>query len=276
MPAAPPAGPPAAPIQPAAAAGAKAGGGSALKIILIVLAVLFVGSLLAAGSFVYSRYRRAAERVAQIAKDYGVDRGSGTNSGSAAPSFRIQSTPPAGDDCSALPWQTAAQTLGVAFERVQIGTGSGGSETCEFFVSAEERQRLAKAQMVKGFGQSQNTNEKEAVNGAQGVAQGWLNLALGSGLNAKITDPFLTLDLLRSGGRDKWSTLESVQNGAKGVSGGVFGMQPLEGVGDKAYLLPGGLNVAVLKGDALFNITFSFFPGPERAAAVARQVADRL
>lgn len=278
---------PPAPAQPymqtAPPGAAAASGGSAVKIIVIVAVGLFVVGAISVGSLAYFAYR-AKQKITEIAKDYGVDGGSG-------PSFKIPSTPPAGGDCPTLPWQDASRSLGVAFERVEI-THDNEQDGCEFFVSAEERQRLAKAQIAAGLSQtSKAQTDADGVKGAADVAAGAINFisqsgilerAIGSGFKDKKSpdsskDPFLTLQLDRAGGQAAWAKIESVQSGMKSVGGSAaLVIQPLEGVGDKAYLMPGGVNVMALKGNAMFSITFSFAPGGEKAAAVARQVAAHL
>ena len=70
--------------------------------------------------------------------------------------------------------------------------------------------------------------------------------------------------------------LDQMQAGAKVVSGSQIGMTPIEGLGDKAYVLPAGVGVMVLKGDAFFGMTFFAWPGHDKAVALARQVAEHL
>ena len=276
----------------APAPAAKAGGGSALKIILIVVGGLFLVGVLAAGSLLYFGYR-AKQKITQLANEYGLDAGSGAKSGSNAAVFRVPSTPPAGSGCPLLPWQEASQSLAVAFERVESKRNADGTETCDFFVGSEERQRLAKAQMAAGFRRTQNPDEKQAAKGVESVAEGWISLAQNSGVLERAIgsgfhdsgaknpgkganpDPFLHLELRRVGGQSGWSALETGQAGVKSALGGV-GMQPLEGVGDKAYILPGGLGIFVLKGDAFFALTFTHLPGADKASAVTRQVVAHL
>src|SRR6202011_756824 len=76
-----------------------------------------------------------------------------------------------------------------------------------------------------------------------------------------------------------WTKFDQLQAGAKvvsGVSGSQIGMTPIEGLGDTAYVLPAGMGVMVLKGDAFFGMTFFAWPGQDKAIALAKRVAEHL
>jgi hypothetical protein len=63
------------------------------------------------------------------------------------------------------------------------------------------------------------------------------------------------IHFVRKHGAQAWTKFDQMQAGAKAVSsvaGSQIGMTPIEGLGDKAYVLPAGVGVMVLKGDA-FN-----------------------
>jgi hypothetical protein len=69
-----------------------------------------------------------------------------------------------------------------------------------------------------------------------------------------------------------------MQSGMKSV-GGSLGIvsEGMEGLGDKAYMVPGGLHTFVLKGDTMFALSFAkFAPNREKATALCTQVLGRL
>ncbi|MBI3682271.1 MAG: zinc ribbon domain-containing protein [Acidobacteria bacterium] len=264
--------------SPAPAAPVKAGGGSAAKIILIAGGVFVAFGLVAAGGLLYVGYR-AKQKIVEIGKEYGVDIGSAAKSGRSAPSESTPATPApspsAGSGCPILSGQEAAQILGIAVERVESRRNADGSETCEFFVNVAERLRLAKEQMAKGIGQMQSAkDDKTGVQEAERLTTGALN-ALQNLAGADDAGPSFTLEFMRSGAKPKWANLEKAQGGVQGTTG--FGMAPVEGLGDKAYLVPAGAGVFVLKGDAMLAFAFrAFAPGRDKATALARQASGRL
>jgi len=70
--------------------------------------------------------------------------------------------------------------------------------------------------------------------------------------------------------------IQAAQSGVQNVSNGQFGMTPISGLGDKAYVLPAGTAITVLKGDEWFTVQFYAWPGPDRATAVAKRVVAHL
>lgn len=271
------AAPPAAPVQ---AAPVKAGGGSALKIILIIVCGLFFLGAVGIGGMVYVAYR-AKQKFTQLANEYGVDGGTSAKSGtSAAAAFRLQAIPPAGSDCPFLPWQDASRTLGIAIERIEhTPNGADGSEECKYWVSPAERQRLMKAEIASGISAVGKKDEKTDIDGFEKVVGGALGALIEAHGDNKNEDPAMQLQVWRRQGQAMWDKMEEAKTNAKGVGFdvGALGVQPVEGVGDKATMLPAGHSIMTLKGDSFFLLGFGqFVPGREKTAALAKQVVGRL
>jgi hypothetical protein len=265
---------------PVQAAPVTAGGGSALKIILIIVCGLFFLGAIGIGGMAYLVYR-GKQKFTQLANEYGVDGGAAAKSGTSAPAaFRLQATAPAGSDCPFLPWQEASRTLGIAIERTEhTPNGADGSEECKYWVSPAERQRLMKAEIASGISAVGKKDEKTDIDGFEKVVGGALGALIEAHGDNKNEDPAMQLQVWRSQGRAMWDKMEEAKTNAKGVGFdvGALGVQPVEGVGDKATMLPAGHSIMTLKGDSFFLLGFGqFVPGREKTAALAKQVVGRL
>ncbi len=225
--AAQPAGP-----APALAPAVKAGGGSALKIILIIVCGLFLLGAIGVGGMVYLAYR-AKQKITQLASDYGVDGGTAAKSrASTVAAFKLQTVPPTGSDCPFLPWQEASRTLGIAIERTEhTRDRADGSEECKYWVSPAERQRLMKAEIASGISAAGKGDEKTATDGFEKLIGGALGAVIEANGDNKNEDPAMLLQVWRSQGRAMWDKMEEAKANAKGVGFdiGSLGVQPVEG-----------------------------------------------
>ena len=90
----------------------------------------------------------------------------------------------------------------------------------------------------------------------------------------------MILQVYRSDGQAMWDKLEAAKNSVKDTTGVDFAgltTQPVQGVGDRATVLPGGHSIMALKGDAFFVLSFQqFAPGRDKTTALAKLVAGRL
>lgn len=253
------AGPPAAPVAPA-------GGGSGAKIIIIVVAVCVALGALAVGSLVYVAHR-AKQKLAELTQEYSV---------SPVPGLRVQVRPPEGSGCTLLSGEEAAQILGVAIERVESSPWESGGTECKYWVSIAERKRLASAQIassLRGLGNNTGSDDK-AVKDAAGLVAGALDAVASSSTDAT-TDFAFSLQVRPSGGKKEWEDIEHGHAALKAWAG--LSMQEAAGVGDKAYVVPGGQGVMALKGDASLLLNFqAFAPGQDKAIALAKLTAGRL
>ena len=180
-----------------------------------------------------------------------------------------------------LQGQEAAQVLGVEVERAELDSnGPDGTVLCRYWVSATERQRLIREEMVSGLMEmgktdtkSDQANLEKLIGGAGGI------LAEGSS-NGQNGDFAFSLQVWRKNGKEQWDKMELAQTKAKNAFGSDFAgvaMQSVEGIGDRAIELPAGHSIMVLKGDTFFLLGFQqFVPGREKTAALARIVAARI
>lgn len=259
--------------SPTSAAGTSA----ATKIILIVVgAVVLLGCIGVAG-LVYVGYR-AKQKIAELKQEYAVTDGA---SGSSSSGSRVFS-PSKGTGCQLLEGQEAAGILGVAVERVEFTpNGPDGSEWCRYWVSADERKRLARAEIASGISAVSNANDKTSTAAVEKLIGGALGAAIEASGDNHNDDFAFSIQLWRSGGKSQWEKIESAKSGVKDFTGVDFGdltgTQQIEGVGDRAMVLPAGHSIMVLKGDTFFLLGFQqFVPGREKTTALARAVVGRV
>jgi hypothetical protein len=264
--------PAAPPISPAAAP-VKSGGGAG-KVLLIVGGVVFLFVAVGVAGVVYVGYR-AKQKIESLKKEY-VD----TPASDSAANSGVLTTPgaiPAGSvrgGCPVLPAEEASRVLGIAVERVTQKEDPTEGEVCDFFVSDAERSRLAQAEITKAIGgMSHTSDDKQGVEEAQNLARGAIN-AFGSFEDKGSKEPMLELSVMRSGGQAAFEKVQQTQNVANSVSAASF--QDVQGVGDKAVIAPAGQSAFVLKGDTMFTLNFRYFPGSDKAVAMAKEVAGRL
>jgi hypothetical protein len=189
--------------------------------------------------------------------------------------------PSKGSGCRMLEGQEAAGILGVAVDRVESSAdGSDGSESCRYWISAAERKRLEAAEIIAGINAAGKADGKNAAAGAEKLIGGVLGAAIEAAGDNNNSDYAFSIQLWRSGGRSMWDKMESAKSEAKGVTGVDFAgltTQAVEGVGDRATVLPAGHSIMVLKGDTFFLLGFQqFVPGTEKTTALARAVVGRL
>ncbi len=182
----------AAPTAPAA----SQGGSTAVKIILIVLAVFVFLMLLAAGSCFYVAYRvkkRAHEFTQQMS--------------AGAPAYTGSREP-----CAMLSAAEAGRILG---QRVESAEPAGN--TCQYHYGSGGNRILAIEYTWEGAGM------------ALGLARGAMKM----------------------------------------IAGGMQTFQPLQGIGDEAYLAPGGSGLMMRKGDVMVNIDL-------RVGGVSVEAAEKM
>jgi len=274
-------GGPVPPAIPVGAPASSAGTSSATKVILIVVGVVVFLGAIGAGGLVYVGYR-AKQKLAELKREYGTTgEAPGSFSSGATTSARVFS-PSKGNGCRFLEGQEAAGILGVAVDRVEFAEdGPDGSEWCRFWINAEERKRLERAEIVSGFNAVGKGDDKNATAGAEKLIGGALGALIETNGDNKDADYAFSIQLWRNGGKSQWEKLESAKSNVKGITGVDFGdltgTQQVEGVGDRAMVLPAGHSIMVLRGDTFFLLGFQqFVPGREKTTALARTVAGRL
>jgi hypothetical protein len=258
--------------QPSAAVPAKPAGGSAAKVLMFVAgSILLLGVLGVAGA-VYVGYR-AKQKITQLKSEYLPTR----DSESIRPVASMKS--PAGDGCPILSWQEASEVLGIEWERVHYSPGPDNGGACDFSTSPAERQHFGERQLAAGWSAiSDAKNKQDEQREVQRMFAGLVNTLANAQVPAgdKDASDGIHIQFVRKQGAHAWTKFDQLQGGAKVVSGSQIAMTRIDGLGDKAYVLPAGVGVMVLKGDAFFGVTFFAWPGQDKAVALAKHVADHF
>lgn len=249
-PAATPAPPPAAASGPAPGAGKGSGIG---KILLIAGGVVVLLGVLAAAGLFYAA-RAVKQRVESIA-------GGGVTA-AGAPSRR------AADPCALLPLAEAASITGFQLERTEVQGddclyfGSAGRAAEQGRAQAEEAMKRLRADDGKGGEEAARVME-DLVKGMAASGGG-----SGSGYLLKITVKY----------GEEAQQEESAVRLALGLMGAPQGARgsSVEGVGDRAWLLPMAVGLHMAKGDAYVMIEGPAAPSRDTLIAVARAIAARL
>jgi len=263
------------PPQPSAAVHIKPVGESAAKVLMFVAgSILALGALGAAG-VVYVGYR-AKQKITQLQGEYLPTR----DSESSRPVVAMK--PPAGDSCPILSWQEASEVLGIEWERVSYSPGPDNGGACDFTTTPAERERFGKRQLGAGLsGMADAKNKQDEQKEVQRLFAGLVNTLGNAQVPAGDEDANdgIHIQFVRKQGAQAWNKFDQLEAGARvvsNVSGSQVGMTPIEGLGDKAYVLPAGVGVMVLKGDAFLGMTFFAWPGQDKAVALAKRGADHL
>ena len=268
------------PPMPAGAPAPSAGSSSATKVILIVVGVVVFLGAIGVGGLVYVGYR-AKQKLAELKREYATGDASDSFSSGSTTSTRVF-LPSKGSGCEVLEGREAAGILGVAVDRVEFSEdGPDGSELCRYWINGEERKRLERAEIAAGIDAVGKGDDKNATAGAEKLIGGALGALIDANGENKDTDFAFSIELWRKGGKSQWEKLETAKSNVKGITGVDFsdltGTQQIEGVGDRAMVLPAGHSIMVLKGDTFFLLGLQqFVPGREKTTALARAVAGRL
>jgi hypothetical protein len=258
---------------PAKAAGG--GGGSAFKILLFILGAFLLLAMLGVGGVVYVGYR-AKQKFEQVKGEYLPAR----DSGSVRPVAAMKA--PTGNGCPVLSWQEASEILAIQWESVNYSPGADDGGACDFTTTPEERKRFGQRQLAAGLsGVSGAKNEQDAQKEVQQLLAGAINSVANAQVPAgdKDANDGIHIQFVRKNGGQAWAKFDQMQAGSKvvsGVAGSPIGLSPIEGVGDKAYMLPAGIAVTAVKGDTFFGMNFFAWPGQDKAVALAKRVADHL
>jgi hypothetical protein len=260
--------------QPSAPMAAKAGGGVGKILLLVGGGFLLLAAVGVAGA-VYVGYR-AKQKFEQVKSEYLPARDSESSRLVAA------MKPPAGDGCPILSWQEASEVLGIEWERVSYSPRPDDGGACEFTTTPAERQRFGERQLAAGLSaMSDAKNNQDEQKEVQRMFAGLVNTLANAQVPVgdKDANDGINIHFVREHGAQAWTKFDQLQASAKvvsGVSSGQIGMTPIEGLGDKAYVFPAGVDVMVLKGDAFLSITFFAWPGQDKAVALAKRVTDHL
>ena len=257
---------------PAAPPAAPAGGGSAVKIIVIVVGALFVMGAIGVGSMIYIGYK-AKQKITEIARENGIPLSSDITVNTPP---RVITSKPSGGGCAILSGEDVQQILNVAVERVETVSDAGQDPVCRYWISLAERRRQAAAQITSGIsGVSKSDGKEPDLNDAAKIVAGALT-AVTTTATSGPEDYSIEVEVQRTGGKEGFEKLHKAQEQVNGVTSG-YGLQNLDGVGDRAFLSTGGQVVMVLKGDSVLTLSFhQLAPGPDKAAALAKKAAQGL
>jgi hypothetical protein len=185
-------------------------------------------------------------------------RGTGGATGSAAA--------PARDVCALISSADLAAITGFAVERVEKT-----SDGCSWFANAAARQNRGQDDIRGTFeklAKQDPASFQEALRTMEGITRGVGGLA-SSGL-------LLTATVQWTGADEAESTLKGTMTiiGA-GLPGGQ--LEPVEGLGDRAYMGPAGSFLYVRKGAAWLEMDLRTFPGPrEQAIQIAQHLLSKM
>src|SRR5215472_4116904 len=249
-------------------------GRNGVKIILLIFVGAFVMlGALGIASAVYVVYR-AKQKITQLKSEYFPTPASEVNRSVATMKA------PTGNGCPILSWQEASQVLDIVWESVSYSPGEDGAGLCSFTTTPAERERFGQRQFKAGLNEISNAKNgqvdpKEVQRALAGFINSLANLQVPAG-DKENANEGINIRFVRKRGAEAWAKFDQMQTGANTIPGSQIGMTPVEGLGDKAYVLPEGIEVVVLKGDACFQMAFFAWPGQDKAVALAKRVADHL
>lgn len=270
-----------APQQPVQAVqAAPAPKSSAAKILLVLVGGFVLLGAIGVASLGYIAYR-AKQRIEQVGRDYGVDIASGKRTSAPVSNIPVGSFPaPSGTDCRELPGKDVAGILGVPVERAESKKDTDGSQVCEYYISAEARKRIAGDEIstaLNRMGKTKTTDDKENLKEGERLISGAMNVFQNLANAKKDGDPDIGLKIFRERGKAMWEKYTEIHQGMRSAVGGVEIDAPTEGLGDKSYMIPGGLHTFTLKGDSLLVLSFaSFAPSRDKAIALMQRALSGL
>ena len=261
---------PAAPVAPVAAK--AAGGGSALKIVAIIVGVLFVLGAVSLGGMYY-----AARRYVKIAEDV-----TGIKAGDVARSIREagerkgqEARAEKRDGCLLLSKDEASAILGIEVERVDGKPNEHESgEHCDFFVKAgsiaENAERLK--QSADAIRSEPGADPNKLPPGAADMLK---NLARGTVEAARNGEaPYFGYTVERENGKLTFSAFGIADR----LGGGDLSTasEPLS-VGDKAAMGLGESRLCVVKGNSAVTLDLTQITGARaKGIALAKTIISRL
>jgi len=264
---------PVAPPQPAPQVVAS-GGGSGLKILLVVFLCVGVAGAAAIGGLWYMAHR-VKEAVVQKAKENGVDLNSIVPPATATTNRHKTHKP-----CDLLSKEEAASMLGEPVERTEYRESA-----CSYYGPAGLSAKLAQDQASDTFKRVQQPDSKvggtEITNAVDQLASSIAAASDQTGSGGEM--PLLMLVVGDDDGKSQMIALNASNalfsgffNAAEpDVKGPKFGAQ-IKGLGDQAVRLP-KLGLNVLQGETLVRIITGPVPGADaKSIDIARFVLKRL
>ncbi len=227
-----------------------------ITVLIVVLAVVFVGGLLAVGGVLYVAHR-VSQKVHQISAAAGV---------SEAPRHIVLESLTHKDACRMLSKQDVSSALGV--EIVATRTIADG---CEYLAKGTSTDMTARHMAALSSKQGADSKQQEMIRKlAGGVFASQQSESHETGEDSDGNTPVLVFTV------DNNSAAAQMK-----LTGGVMGtlgpgQKPIEGIGDEA-LDESGAMMLVRKGDKLIRITYTSCPcNTDAIKPLARKLADAV
>lgn len=236
---------------PPASQAAKKGTGPG-KVLLIVGGVLLLVGVLAVAGLFY-----AGQKLKQKVE-------SATGSAPAA----AYSARRAADPCSLLPAAEAARVTGFQVDRAE-----GAGDVCRYFGTAGRAAEEGRAQAEEAMRRMRANEPKDEAESARAMEDLMKGLAA-AGASGESGEVLRITVKYGDEARQEESAVRMAL-GLMGAAADAKGSQ-LEGVGDRAYLLPMAVGLHMAKGDAYVMIEGPAAPGREVLIAAAKAIAGKL
>lgn len=238
----------AAAAAPAPQAGKKAAGPG--KVLLIVGGVLLLAGVLAVAGLFY-----AGQKLKQKVENAG---------GVPEPAYRARRA----DPCSLLPAAEAARVTGFQVDRAE-----GDGDVCRYFGTAGRAAEEGRAQAEEAMRRMRTNEPKSDAESARAMEDFMKGLAA-AGASGQSGEVLRVTVKYGDEARQEESAVRMAL-GLMGAASGAKGSQ-LEGIGDRAYLLPMAVGLHMAKGDAYVMIEGPAAPGREVLIAAAKAIAGQL
>lgn len=233
---------------PASQAGKKRTGPG--KVLLIVGGVLLLAGVLAVAGLFY-----AGQKLKQKVENAG---------GAPEPAYRARRA----DACSLLPAAEAARVTGFRVDRAE-----GAGDVCRYLGTAGRAAEAGRAQAAEAMRRMRTGEPKDGAASARAME----DLMKGLAAAGASDEPGEVLRITVKYGDEARQEESAVRMalGLMGAASGAKGSQ-LEGIGDRAYMLPMAVGLHMAKGDAYVMIEGPAAPDRDVLIAVATAIAAKL
>jgi hypothetical protein len=258
----------AAPTASPAAPAATGKGSPLIKIVIAVVAVIFVFGAVAIGGVYYLVYRvkeKVQEVKAEVLGGSASNSDTATGSGSTANGNTANGNSAAADTCRLLSREEVGHAIGVEIVATQAADGG-----CSYMAKGNSADMTAKhmAALVRSKG-----GDAKAQQMIQGFAGGIFK-ASQSETHQETSDANGNVPVLTFAVDNNAETL--MQLNEKVLSGFGAPDPPIEGIGDHAFTV-GESMMMVRKGDKLLRITYTMCPcNTDAIKPLAKTLANRL
>lgn len=260
--------PPSAPYQPAyapvpaaAPPAAPAAGKSStwITVLVVVIAVIFLGGLVVVGGLIYVGHR-VSQKVHELSAEAGVSGVSGPSSDGASQVFTGT------DACRLLSREDVSSAVGI-----EIVATKALENGCEYLAKGTASDMTARHMAALSSGRGADNQQQEMIHKfAGGIFANQQAESHQADADSNGNTPVFVFAVDRSGGA---ATMKATA-GVMGMLGP--GQQHLDGIGDEA-LDESGAMMLVRKGDKLIRIMYTSCPcGTDAIKPLAQKLADKV